>query len=136
MVWAANWHYWAATGQATLPLNVRQSAMLLLDTRVICRVDAVRWHRSIVTGNSRSIRSVHFSGDSDNREVKAMSAMSSPVPRTRENSITKTSAKEGFCLTDKDLEALSVVHKPNPRAPRSGAPMSLYLQTEVGHSSC
>ena len=94
---------------------------------------------------------------------KAIScSMASPdVPRTRENSITKTSAKEvwvlcigvkaqgnncayqrergfcpsllqGFCLSDKDLEPLSVVHKPNPRSPRSGAPMSLYLQTEVG----
>jgi hypothetical protein len=38
---------------------------------------------------------------------------------------------QGFCLSDKDLEPLSVVHKPNPRSPRSGAPMSLYLQTEV-----
>ncbi|CAL8462237.1 g1768 [Coccomyxa elongata] len=57
--------------------------------------------------------------------------MSSDVPRTRENSITKTSAKEGFCLSDKDLESLVAVQKPNPRSPRSGPPMSLYLQTEI-----
>jgi hypothetical protein len=96
---------------------------------------------------------------------------------------TKTSAKEGFCLSDKDvscckvacclstfkadgahrlpenvnkmdiharvlwllkvtttrsnsfralqLESLVAVQKPNPRSPRSGPPMSLYLQIEV-----
>ena len=38
---------------------------------------------------------------------------------------------QGFCLSDKDLEPLDVVHKPNPRSPKNGAPMSLYLQTEA-----
>ena len=51
----------------------------------------------------------------------------------------KTHAKELYCLTDKDLAALTPKEKRNPYV-RNGSTMKLYKQSEVGrfayHSTC